>query len=331
MDEIITMAHGAGGEVTRRLIESVFAKAFGGPLLTADDAAVLPPVRGKLAMTTDGFIVSPAFFPGGDIGTLSICGTVNDLACMGARPLYLTCSFIIEEGFGVGDLKKVAESMAAKAAEVGASIVAGDTKVAARGQCGGVFITTAGVGEVEIEGIGGANIREGDAVIVTGDVGRHGCAILLSRGEFGIEADVESDCAPLWGVVRDMADVSELHAVRDSTRGGVGTVLNELAGESGVGIEIDETAVPVDDGVRGVCGLLGLDPLYMACEGRMVVFAPSENADAVVAAIKKHKGCANAAVIGRVKKGSPRVTVKTEAGGTRLLPPPGGELLPRIC
>lgn len=332
MDNIITMAHGAGGETTRRLIESVFSAAFQGPLLTGDDAAVLPPLSGRLAMTTDGFIVSPQFFPGGDIGKLSVCGTVNDLACMGAKPKYLTCSFIIEEGFAVEDLKKIAFSMAQTAKKAGAQIVAGDTKVAAKGQCGGVFITTAGVGEIVAERIGGAEVCDGDAVIVTGDIGRHGCAILLARGDFGIEADVESDCAPLWDIVEDMLKVSQVHAIRDATRGGVGTVLNEIAQQSGVRIEIDDAAVPVSPQVQGVCGLLGLDPLYMACEGRMVVFAPQKDAAALIDAIKKHDCGKNAAIIGTVKKTDrPCVTVKTQAGGTRLLPPPGGELLPRIC
>jgi hydrogenase expression/formation protein HypE len=332
VDEIITMAHGAGGDSTRYLIESVFSAAFSGPLLTGDDAAVLPPAHGKLAMTTDGFIVSPQFFAGGDIGKLSVCGTVNDLACMGAKPLYLTCSFIIEEGYKVADIEKIARSMAKTAEACGAQIVAGDTKVAAKGQCGGVFITTAGVGEVISEGISGANVQDGDAVIVTGDIGRHGCAILLARGDFGIKADVSSDCAPLWGIVRDMTGVAELHAVRDATRGGVGTVLNEIARESGVQVEIDENALPVCGEVKGVCGLLGLDPLYMACEGRMVVFAPQKYADAIVDAIKKHDCGKNAAIIGTVKKSEKHcVTVKTQAGGNRLLPPPGGELLPRIC
>jgi hydrogenase expression/formation protein HypE len=332
MGEIITMAHGAGGEVTRRLIESVFSTAFSGPLLTGDDAAVLPPVNGKLAMTTDGFIVSPQFFPGGDIGKLSVCGTVNDLACMGAKPMYLTCSFIIEEGFAVGDVKKIACSMAKTAKTAGTAIVAGDTKVAARGQCGGLFITTAGVGEIVSDGISGANTHDGDAVIVTGDIGRHGCAILLARGEFGIDADIISDCAPLWGLVHDMIGVARLHTVRDATRGGIGTVLNEIARESGVHIEIDENRVPVCKEVSGVCGLLGFDPLYMACEGRMVVFAAQKDAAALLDVIKSHECGRKAAIIGKVKKtDKPCVTVKTLAGGNRLLPLPGGELLPRIC
>ena len=332
MDERITMSHGAGGKATGHLIESVFKRAFSGPLFTADDAALLPAVGGRLAMTTDGFVVSPQFFPGGDIGKLSICGTVNDLACMGARPLYLTCSFIIEEGYAVADLQRLADSMAKTAREAGVAIVAGDTKVVAKGQCGGVFITTAGVGEVVAEGLSGANVQDGDAVIVTGDIGRHGCAILVARGEFGISAEIASDCAPLWALVRDAAGTGSLHAVRDATRGGVGTVLNEIAGQSGVRINLDEAALPVSDAVRGVCGLLGLEPLFMACEGRMVLFAAERDAQEIISRMSVYECGKNAAIIGTVQKADkPSVTVHTKAGGTRLLPAPGGELLPRIC
>jgi len=279
VDNIITMAHGAGGEITRRLIENVFSKYFTGPLLTSDDAALLPQINGSLAMTTDGFIVSPQFFSGGDIGKLSICGTVNDLACMGAEPLYLTCSFVIEEGYSIDDINTIAESMAKTAKKAGVQIVAGDTKVASKGQCGGVFITTTGIGQVSTQKISGANVKDDDAVIVTRDIGCHGCAILLARGDFGIDADIKSDCAPLWGIVEKMISVANVHTIRDATRGGVGTVLNEIANESGVEINLDEKTIPVSDEVSGVCGLLGLDPLYMACEGCMVVFAPQSEAE----------------------------------------------------
>lgn len=332
VDNVITMAHGAGGEITRRLIENVFSKSFSGPMLTSDDAALLPQVDGRLAMTTDGFIVSPQFFPGGNIGKLSICGTVNDLACMGAKPLYLTCSFVIEEGYSIDNIKTIAESMAETAEKAGAAIVAGDTKVASKGQCGGVFITTTGIGKVMADGISGSNVRDGDAVIVTRDIGCHGCAILLARGDFGIDAEIESDCAPLWGLVEKMTGAAHIHAIRDATRGGVGTVLNEIARESGVQIELDEKAIPVCGQVRGVCGLLGLDPLYMACEGCMVVFAAQSEAEKLLEKIKTDDSGKNAAVIGTVKEtGKTCVTVKTQVGGIRLLPAPGGELLPRIC
>ena len=332
-DDIITLAHGAGGTATQRLIEEVFASAFNDPMLTRDDAAVLEGPGGSIAMTTDGFVVSPAFFSGGDIGKLSVCGTVNDLACMCARPLYLTCSFIIEEGFRVADLKLIAGSMARTAKEAGVHIVAGDTKVTARGQCDGIFIVTAGVGSIYGVATGGSMAREGDAVIVTGDIGRHGCAIMLARREFGITADISSDCAPLWSLVDGMIETgAELHTIRDATRGGVGTVLNEIATSSGVCVEIDEQTLPVADSVKGFCGLLGLDPLYMACEGRMVVFAPLSSAGSLLEAIKRSEYGTNAAVIGKVtRRYDGRVIVLTATGGERLLAQPTGELLPRIC
>ncbi|MEE8886040.1 MAG: hydrogenase expression/formation protein HypE [Eubacteriales bacterium] len=334
MDERITLAHGSGGRQTSELIASIFRKYFYNPYFTGDDAAVLPQPKGRIAMTTDGFIVSPRKFPGGDVGRLSICGTVNDLSCMGAKPLYLTCSFIIEEGFPVAELDAVARSMAKTAAEVGVNIVAGDTKVAGKGQVDGLFITTTGVGEV-VEGtnLSGKNARPGDAILVTGDIGRHGCAILLARDEYGIEANVTSDDAPLWNAVNKMIGVTkDIHVLRDATRGGVGTVLYEIAEESHVGIRLNREAIPVDPAVSGVCGMLGLEPLYLACEGRLVCFVPKEKADALIQVLRTEKYTEGAAIIGEVTNEMPgRVTVRTEIGAETLLPPPGGELLPRIC
>ena len=330
----VTLAMGAGGKQTAKLIEEVFAANFASPLLTADDAAVLDAPRGKMAMSTDGFIVSPSFFPGGNIGKLSICGTVNDLACMGARPLYLTCGFVIEEGYPLEQLRQIAEAMAATSAEVGVTLVAGDTKVAGRGQVDGVFITTTGVGEI-VEGASpaGASAKPGDAIIVTGDVGRHGCTILLARDDFGIEADVTSDCAPLWGSVEAMLDVTrDIHVIRDATRGGVGTVLYEIAAQSGVGVRLDAAAVPVDPAVGGVCRMLGLEPLYLACEGRLVVIAPAEVAPKLVEALHACPYSQGAAIIGEVTDDKPGwVVLNTEIGTQPLLPQPTGELLPRIC
>ena len=237
------MAHGAGGKQTSELIDQVFKAHFANSDLTADDAAVLVPPAGRMAVSTDGFIVSPAFFPGGNIGKLSICGTVNDLACMGAKPLYLTCAFVIEEGFPMEKLEEIAAAMEKTAKEAGVHIVSGDTKVAGKGQVDGVFITTTGMGEIQ-EGVtvGGELAKPGDAIIVTGDIGRHGCTILLEREDFGIDADVTSDCAPLWGTVKAVMDTTHnLHVIRDATRGGVGTVLYEIAGQSNVGIRLDGT------------------------------------------------------------------------------------------
>lgn len=335
MSDTVTLAHGAGGTQTSELIDSVFKAHFSNPDLTGDDAAVLPPMEGKLAFTTDGFIVSPFEFPGGNIGKLSICGTVNDLACMGAKPEYLTCAFVIEEGFPMDKLEEIARSMAETAKVAGCRIVAGDTKVAGKGQVDKVFITTTGIGRIP-EGIrtSGTLARPGDAVIVTGDVGRHGCTILLARNEFGIEAEgVTSDCAPLAHAVKAMLNVTkDIHVIRDATRGGAGTVMYEVAGQSNVGIRLNADAIPVDDGVRGVCGMLGLEPLYLACEGRLVVIAPREHADSIVAALRELPECAGAAIIGEVTADHPGKVVMTTSIGTQtMLPRPGGELLPRIC
>ncbi len=334
MSKTVTLAHGAGGRQTSELIDQVFKAHFANPDLTSDDAAVLSVEGGKLAFTTDGFIVSPSEFPGGNIGKLSICGTVNDLACMGAKPLYLSCAFVIEEGFPMEKLESIAAAMEKTAAEAGIKIVAGDTKVAGKGQVDGVFITTTGIGQIQ-EGVetSGFKAKPGDAVIVSGDVGRHGCTILLARNEFGIEADVTSDCAPLWGTVKAMMETTkDIHVIRDATRGGVGTVLYEIAEQSKVGIRLTAQDVPVADGVRGVCGMLGLEPLYLACEGRLVIFAPKEEAPALLETLRKGKYSANAAIIGEVTEEMPgRVVMRTEIGAETLLPPPGGELLPRIC
>lgn len=334
MENVVTLAHGAGGKQTSELIEKVFKSHFSNPEFTADDAAVLEIGAGKIAMTTDGFIVSPFEFNGGNIGKLSICGTVNDLACMGAKPLYMTCSFVIEEGFPMDKLEVIASYMEKTAAEAGVRIVAGDTKVAGKGQVDKIFITTTGIGKIQ-EGVhtSGAFAKPGDAILVTGDIGRHGCTILLERENLGIEADISSDCAPLWGTVEAMLNTSkDIHVIRDATRGGVGTVLYEIANESNVGIHLDSQAIPVADPVKGVCGMLGLDPLYLANEGTLVVFAPKEVAPALLETLHQGKYSKNAAIIGEVTADNAgKVVVKTEIGAETLLPQPGGELLPRIC
>ena len=330
----VTLAHGAGGKQTSELIHEVFQEHFSNPEFTADDAAILNVGDGKIAMSTDGFIVSPFEFNGGNIGKLSICGTVNDLACMGAKPLYLTCSFIIEEGFSMDKLEEIAASMEKTAKEAGVRIVAGDTKVAGKGQVDNIFITTAGIGRLtECVSTSGAFAKPGDAILVTGDIGRHGCTILLAREDLGIEADIKSDCAPLWGTVESMIQTTkDIHVIRDATRGGVGTVLYEIAAESNVGIRIHSDAVPVDPAVKGVCGMLGLDPLYLANEGTLVVIAPKEQAESLLAVLRQGKYSANAAIIGEITDSLPgKVVVTTEIGAETLLPQPGGELLPRIC
>lgn len=334
MDNVVKLAHGAGGRQTSELIEKVFKAHFANDSFTADDAAVLNVGSGKLAMTTDGFIVSPFEFPGGNIGKLSICGTINDLSCMGAKPLYMTCAFVIEEGFPMDKLEEIAAAMEKTAAEVGVKIVAGDTKVAGKGQVDKVFITTTGIGCLT-DGVdtSGAYARKGDKIIVTGDVGRHGCTILLEREDLGIEADIKSDCAPLWNTVKSVIDeVPDIHVIRDATRGGVGTVLYEIANESNVGINIESESVPVNPAVKGVCGMLGLDPLYLANEGTMVMIVPEDKADKVIEILQNDKYGKNAAIIGEITDdmvGS--VILTTEIGTKTMLPQPGGELLPRIC
>ena len=255
---------------------------------------------------------------------------------MGARPKYLTCAFQIEEGTPLRDLELIASSMAETAAAAGVHIVAGDTKVAGKGQVDHCFITTTGIGELQ-PGLcpSGSRAAAGDAVIVTGDVGRHGCAILLARGDYGIDAAVTSDAAPLWSIVEPLTKIAapeDLHTMRDATRGGVGTVLYEIAGESGVGIELNSAAIPVDPAVRGTCDMLGLEPLYLACEGRLVIFTPAERADEVLAVIRQTEQGRGAARIGTVVSDHPgKVTINTVLGTQTILPAPGGELLPRIC
>ncbi len=334
MEEKITLAHGSGGVQTNELINSIFKKHFDSPYLTADDAAVLDIPAGKVAMSTDGFIVSPYEFAGGNIGKLSICGTVNDIACMGAVPKYLTCAMVIEEGFPIAKLDEIAAAMADTAKKAGVYLVAGDTKVAGKGQVDSIFITTTGIGQV-IEGAdtSGAYAKPGDKIIVTGDIGRHGCTILLARNDFKIDADITSDCAPLNKNVEAVLEATkDVHVIRDATRGGVGTVLYEIAGESQVGISLDYESIPVADGVKGVCGMLGLEPLYLACEGRLVIFAPADEADKIVEALKKCENSEGACIIGEVTdENKGKVVVTTAVGAKTMLSRPSGELLPRIC
>ena len=334
-NQTVTMAHGAGGRQTSELIDKVFAAHFANPDLTADDAAVLvPPVRKEWQYLQMDLLYLLHFSREEISAKLSICGTVNDLACMGAKPLYLTCAFVIEEGFPMEKLEEIAAAMEKTAKEAGVRIVSGDTKVAGKGQVDGVFITTTGMGQIE-DGVkvGGELAQPGDAIIVTGDVGRHGCTILLAREDFGIEADVTSDCAPLWHTVEEVINAThDLHVIRDATRGGVGTVLYEIAGQSNVGIRLDAEKVPVAPEVKGVCGMLGLEPLYLACEGRMVIMAPKAEAEKIVEVLHKCPYSQNAAIIGEVTAEQPgKVVMTTEIGTQALLPQPGGELLPRIC
>jgi hydrogenase expression/formation protein HypE len=334
-EERITLSHGSGGKATQTLIEAVFLEAFANPLLAPlEDGAVLTAHGGRLAFTTDSYVVSPLFFPGGDIGDLAVNGTVNDLAVSGARPLWLSAGFILEEGFPVADLERIVGSMAAAAERAGVQVVTGDTKVVQRGKADGCYVNTAGVGVIErpVE-LGVATARPGDAVIVSGPIGEHGITVMLARGELDIESEVESDTAPLNGLVERLLDAAPgVRGLRDATRGGVATICNEVARAAGVAVVVDEDSVPVRPDVRGACELLGIDPLYVACEGRLVAVVDGDQADAAVAALRSHPLGEGAAVIGRVRDDPPGlVLLKTSFGGTRIVDLLVGDPLPRIC
>lgn len=334
-EDRITLAHGAGGKATQTLIEAVFLDAFRNPLLEPlEDAASFTVDGARLALTTDSYVVTPLFFPGGNIGDLAVNGTVNDLAVSGARPLHLTAGFILEEGFPVADLRRIVASMAAAAEAAGVAIVTGDTKVVQRGKADGCYVNTAGVGVREHAGtLGVASVQPGDAVLVSGPIGDHGVTIMLARGELDIEADLESDTAPVHGLVADLlSTVDGVRAMRDATRGGVATILNEVARAAEVSVVVDEDAVPVGTEVRGASELLGIDPLYVACEGRIVAIVDGQQADAALAAMRRHSLGEQAAVIGRVAADPPgMVLLNTAFGGTRICDLLVGDPLPRIC
>ena len=334
-EERITMSHGAGGKATQTLIEAVFLDAFRNPLLEPlEDAAQLRIGDSRLALTTDSYVVSPLFFPGGNIGDLAVNGTVNDLAVSGATPLYLSAGFVLEEGFPVADLTTIVASMTAAAAAAGVQIVTGDTKVVERGKADGCYINTAGVGVVEHDlALGVATARPGDVVIVSGPVGDHGVTIMLARGELDIEADLSSDTAPMNTMIAGLLGaVPGVRAMRDATRGGVATILNELAVAAGVGVIVEEDQIPVRAQVRGAAELLGIDPMYVACEGRMVAIVDGGQADHALAALRAHPLGEQAAVIGRITADQPGIVLlKTAFGGTRIVDLLVGDPLPRIC
>jgi hydrogenase expression/formation protein HypE len=334
-EERITMSHGAGGKATHTLIEAVFLDAFRNPLLEPlEDAARLHVNGSRVAMTTDSYVVSPLFFPGGDIGDLAINGTVNDLSMAGAVPLYLSAGFILEEGFPVADLQRITASMRAAADVAGVQVVTGDTKVVERGKADGCYINTAGLGFIERDThLGVANAQPGDAIIVSGEIGDHGITIMLARGELDIEADIESDTAPLNGLVQNLLDaVPGLRALRDATRGGVATILNEIAKSADVGVLVSEDDIPVRPEVRGAAELLGIDPMYVACEGRLVAVVDGSQADQAIQAMRAHPLGEKAAVIGHVTDGPAGIVqLKTAFGGTRIVDLLVGDPLPRIC
>ncbi|HYW20388.1 MAG TPA: hydrogenase expression/formation protein HypE [Nodularia sp. (in: cyanobacteria)] len=339
-DTHITLAHGSGGKAMRDLIEDIFINSFDNPILSQleDQASLnlasLTQHGDRLAFTTDSYVVDPLFFPGSDIGELAINGTVNDLAVSGAKPLYLTCSVIIEEGLPVETLRRVVASMKVAAQKAGVQIITGDTKVVQRGAADKLFINTTGIGVIPSGiNISAHNIQVGDVVIINGELGNHGAAILIARGELALETNVESDCQPLHSLVANILSVCpEVHAMRDATRGGLATVLNEFSLSSRVGIRLDEESIPVREEVKGVCEILGLDPLYLANEGKLVVVVRSENAETVLSAMKSHPAGKDACVIGEVIASPPGIVLLRTAFGTeRIVDMLVGEQLPRIC
>jgi hydrogenase expression/formation protein HypE len=334
-EDRITMSHGAGGKATQTLIEAIFLNGFRNRLLEPlEDAARLQVGGARVALSTDSYVVSPLFFPGGDIGDLAVNGTVNDLATSGAVPLYLSAGFILEEGFPVEDLSRIVSSMRAAADAAGVQVVTGDTKVVEKGKADGCYINTAGVGAIEHDlDLGVANARPGDAVIVSGPIGDHGVTIMLARGELDIEADVTSDTAPLGGLVAGLLSATPgVRALRDATRGGVATILNEIARAASVGVLVSENDIPVRAEVRGACELLGIDPMYVACEGRLVAVVDGAAADRALAALRAHPLGEQAAVIGHVTGDPPGIVqLKTAFGGTRIVDLLVGDPLPRIC
>ncbi len=332
--EKILLSHGGGGEETRRLIDRIFRKGLSNPVLDPlEDAALLSFDHKKIAFTTDSFIVDPIFFPGGNIGKLAVAGTVNDLSVMGARPRYLSAGFVLGEGFRLSDLKKIVAAMAEEAKGAGVAVVTGDTKVMPGVDFSGIVINTAGLGAVVREGLSASRLRPGDAILVSGTVGDHGACILSARKGIDFQLPIESDCASLWTLVEGVLSTeAEVHALRDPTRAGLAGLLTEWAEASSVTIEIDEEKIPVREAVRGACELLGMDPLHFACEGRVAIAVAEVDAEEILMKLMAHPLGREAAVIGRVASNDPaRVILKSSWNTRRILEPPSGELLPRIC
>lgn len=340
MDETVLLGHGSGGTMMKRIIDEVFYEAYGSSeLLEGNDAASLdaPEAGQHIAYSTDSFVVTPHFFPGGDIGKLAVCGTVNDVATSGATPKYLSCGFILEEGFPVADLKRICKSMAAAAQEAGVHIVTGDTKVVNRGHGDGVFINTSGIGFIPagVE-LSGAFCKPGDKILVSGTVGDHGITVMACREELSFNADIQSDAAPLNHLIAEvLAAAPDTRCFRDPTRGGLASALNELAGQSDVDFIVEEDAVPVKDAVRGACEMLGYDVYQVANEGKMVCVVPAEQADAALKAMQNNVYGVDAAIIGEVvekpEDRSSRVSIRTGFGALRIMDMLVGEQLPRIC
>ncbi len=335
-DDFVTLAHGAGGKASAALIDAVFLDAFGGlerPPLT--DAALIALAGGEtIAFTTDSFVVKPLRFPGGSIGHLAVHGTVNDLAVMGARPRWLSAAFVIEEGFAISELRKIVADMSEAAAAAEVTIVTGDTKVVGRGAADGLYVTTAGIGIVPPGRRLGANLVErGDRILISGTIADHGMAVMLARGDLALEADLKSDTAPLNELVEALFSAApSTRWLRDPTRGGVGTVCNELAHDTGLAVVLDESALPIDPAVAGACDLLGIDPLYVANEGKLLAVVAAKEADAAVAALRRHRLGSDATLIGDIRAEPQGIVVlRTSFGGTRIVDMLVGDPLPRIC
>ncbi len=331
----ILLEHGSGGLLSNELIAHMFLPHFSNSYLDRmEDSAVLTIGNQKFCFTTDSYVVSPVFFPGGDIGSLAVHGTVNDLAVCGGKPLYMSAGYILEEGFSFASLEKIVQSMADAAKHAGIKIVTGDTKVVSRGAVDGIFINTSGIGIIEYAGsLSVKSIAPGDVIILNGTIGDHGAAIMQARENLGLETDIISDSAPLSGLIAEILNVSsDIHCMRDATRGGLGAILAEIAQNANIRINISEQYIPVGENVRGICEILGLDPLFLANEGKMVLFCPAAEASKVLAVMKEHEFGRNAAVIGNVGESSQgRVVLKTSIGGERIVDLPTGELVPRIC
>ena len=334
MDDSILLAHGSGGKLSHELVKKKLLPFLSNPALSKLDDSAIFEASGRLAFTTDGYVVNPIFFPGGDIGKLAVCGTVNDLSMNGAKPLYLSLSAIIEEGLLFNELEQIMQSIKKAAEEAGVSIIAGDTKVVNRGQADKLFITTSGVGIIPAGvDISGANARAGDKVLLSGTIGDHGIAVMSQREGLRFSMTLESDCAPLNKLVSQILEVSSrIHCLRDPTRGGLATTLNELAQQSKVGIVVDEARIPVKEDVKAACELLGVDPLYVANEGKLVAIADPADADKILTQMKKNSYGRDAAIIGEVTaEYRGKVVMKTKLGPSRIVDMISGELLPRIC
>ena len=332
MDEIISLDYGSGGKKTARLIEKLILPRLDNPALRELGDGAIVSGGEKLVFSTDSFVVSPLFFPGGDIGKLSVCGTVNDLSMCGAEPKYLSCSFIIEEGFPFSQLERIVASMAAQCEKAGVQIVTGDTKVVEKGRGDGIYINTAGIGVLRHPGLSPGNIRPGDKVLVSGFVGDHGTAVMLARNQM-MQGEIASDCAALNGLTEAILTAAPgVRVLRDPTRGGVATTLNEFVEGTALGIELEEAQIPVRPQVQAACNMLGLDPLYCANEGKLLAVAAPEDADKVLAAMKNHELGTDAAIIGEVTERYPgKLTLRTAFGGSRVLQKLSGAQLPRIC